>query len=101
MMAAGAARANMPIPAKNTPIKAMTAIATVASFAIDVGGQHGRKGGCGASTNLLPDGLVVAGSSDVRRPEPEPGAALWLRVVLRRPHRRTADRDDARRSHPA
>ena len=60
-----------------------------------------RRDGGGASTNLLSDGLAVAGPGAVCRSEPESGAAFGIGVVLRRRHRRTADGDDARRRHRA
>src|SRR5258705_2192948 len=90
--AAGAASAYMPMPRKNTEIRTMTAVpmvlATVASCAIEVGGQHERKGGRGASTNLLPDGVAMAGPGPLRRSKPESCAALGLRLVPGGRHRR-------------
>src|SRR5882762_2813698 len=101
--AAGAASAYMPMPRKNTEIRTMTAVpmvlATVASCRIEVGGQHGGRGGIRASTNLLPDGVAMAGPGPLRRSEPESCAALGLRVVPGGRHRRADHRGDHGRHH--
>ena len=57
------------------------------------------RGRSGASTNLLSDGVAVAGPGAVRRSEPESCATFGIRVVLRGRHRRTADGDEPDGDH--